>query len=72
MKYRMTIFPALEAGNFDIKFGFETAEQMITGKDIAAGLLLYLQDEAHVMKDYSNVFLLEEYIDGEWQEYEEF
>ena len=72
MKYRMTIYPALEAGNHTVKFGFETAEQMVVAKDVAAGLLLFLQDTAGVMRDYSNVFLLEEQIDGEWEEYEEF
>lgn len=72
MKYRMTIHPALEAGNHTVKFGFETAEQMIVAKDVAAGLLLFLQDTAGVMKDYSNVFFLEELVDGEWEEYEEF
>ncbi len=72
MKYRMTIHPALEAGNYAVKFGFETTEQMLVAKDVAAGLLLFLQDTAGVMKDYSNVFFLEHQIDGEWEEYEEF
>lgn len=72
MKYRMTIHPALEAGNHAVKFGFETAEQMVVAKDVAAALLLFLQDTAGVMKDYSNVFILEELVDGEWEEYEEF
>jgi hypothetical protein len=72
MKYRMTIHPALEAGNHTVKFGFETAEQMIVAKDVAAGLLLFLQDSAGVLEDYSNVFILEEHVNGEWEEYEEF
>lgn len=72
MKYRMTIHPALEAGNHTVKFGFETAEQMVVAKDVAAGLLLFLQDTAGVMEDYSNVFFLEELVDGEREEYEEF
>lgn len=72
MKYRMTIIPALEAGNHEVKFGFETAEQMLCAQEVAAGLLLFLQDTAGVMEDYSNVFILKEEIDGEWQEYEEF
>lgn len=72
MKYRMTIHPAIEAGNHTVRFGFETAEQMIVAKDVVAGLLLFLQDTAGVMKDYSNAFFLEELVDGEWEEYEEF
>lgn len=71
MKYRMIIHPALEAGNHVVKFGFETAEQMVVAKDVAAGLLLFLQDTAGVMNNYSNLFFLEELIDGEWEEYEE-
>lgn len=71
MNYRLTVYPALEAGNYVVNFGYQTADQMIYARDTVAGLLLYLQDEAEVMKDYSNVFLLEENIAGEWQEYEE-
>jgi len=71
MKYRMTIYPAIEHGNHAVKFGFETADQMVAAKDVVAGLLLFLQDTAGVMKDYSNVFCLEQLFDGEWEEYEE-
>ena len=72
MKYRMTIFPALEQGNKSVKFGYETAEQMETARDTAAGLILFMQDELQSMPDYSNAFVLEEQVNGEWEEYEEF
>ncbi len=72
MKYRMIVYPAVEAGNPSIRFGFETAEQMVVAKDTAAGLLLFMQDQAKVMDDYSNMFMLEELVSGEWEEYEEF
>lgn len=72
MKYKMTIIPALEAGKEAIVFTFETAEQMICAKNTAAELLLFLQKRPHVMKDYSNLFFLEERVNGEWEEYEEF
>ena len=72
MNYRMTIYPAIEAGDQSISFGFETAEQMVVAQDTTAGLLLFMQDQAKVMDDYSNAFLLEERINGEWEEYEEF
>jgi len=72
MNYRMTINPALEAGSKTITFSFETAEQMLVAQDVSAGLLLFLADQIKVMKDYANVFYLEERIDGEWVEYEEF
>jgi len=72
MRFRMTVHPALEAGSQYIEFGFETAEQMVVAKDTAADLLLFIQDQMKVMKDYSNVFILEEKIQGVWEECEEF
>ncbi len=72
MNYRMTVYPAVEAGNPSKKFGFETAEQMVVAKDTAVGLLLFMQDQAKVMEGYSNMFVLEEMVNGEWEEYEEF
>ena len=69
MKYRMTVNPALEHDHRDIVFHFETAEQMVVAKDVAASLLLFIQDDLKVMKDYSNSFELEELIDGEWEEW---
>ena len=72
MNYRMTVYPAIEASDQSIKFGFETAEQMVVAQDTAAGLLLFMQDQAKVMDDYSNIFLLEEKVNGEWEAYEEF
>jgi len=71
MNYRMTINPALEAGSTAITFSFETAEQMLIAQDVAADLLLFLADQIKVMKDYSNLFYLEERVDGEWVEYDE-
>jgi hypothetical protein len=72
MNYKMTVFPAIEAGNPSVRFLFETAEQMVCAKDTAAGLLLFMQDQAQVMDDYSNMFVLEEKVNGDWEEYEEF
>jgi hypothetical protein len=72
MKYRMHIYPAMEDSAHGITFTFETAEQMIVAKECCANLLLFVQDELKVMKDYSNSFELEEIIDGEWEEYEGF
>lgn len=72
MNFKMTIYPAIEAGNQSIEFLYETAEQMVMAKDTAARLLLFMQDQAKVMEDYSNLFLLEEKAGNEWEEYEEF
>jgi len=68
MKYRMTIYPAMEETNKSKIFLFEAIEQMIVAKDTAADLLLFLQDEIGVMPDYSNCFLLEEKVEGAWEE----
>ena len=72
MKYRLTITPAFEASRKYIELAFETAEQMIVSKDSCAALLLFIQDELGLMKPYSNMMVMEEFIDGEWEEYEEF
>lgn len=72
MKYRLTIFPALEMTGRGKSFIYETEEQMVVAKDTAATLLLFIQDDLKAMPDYSNSFEMEELIDGEWQEYEEF
>lgn len=72
MKYRLTIWPALEVVTQEIEFLFETAEQMLASKNTCADLLLFMQDKIKVMPDYSNTFDMEELIDGEWEEYEDF
>ncbi len=70
--YRLIVYPAMELTNKNKTFLFETAEQMTVSKDTLAHFLLFLQDEAKAMSDYSNCFLMEENIDGEWGEYYEY
>ncbi len=72
MNYRLTVYPAIELTSKSKEFLFDTAEQMVVSKDTLAYFLLFLQDEANVMPDYSNCFLMEENIDGEWEEYDEY
>lgn len=73
MKYRLTIYPALECDNNQpFEMIFETAAQMIVAKECAASLLLFLQDKICVMPDYSNAFVMEvRDSDGEWMEYDD-
>jgi hypothetical protein len=72
MNYRLTIYPALECGNKNMEMLFETADQMVAASKCAANLLLFLQDKIHVMKDYSNVFIMEvRDSDGVWFEYDD-
>jgi len=69
--FKLTIFPAVEAGHSSISFLYNTAEEMVASKDTSANLLIYIQDTVKVMGDYSNVFYMEVNVDGEWEEYEE-
>ena len=72
MNYRLTIYPAMELGNELYKiFTFETEGEMLTARDSMADLLLFLQDQAKVMHDYSNLFVLEQQLEGEWTDYKE-
>tara|TARA_R110002012_G_scaffold237555_1_gene411270 strand:- start:45 stop:296 length:252 start_codon:yes stop_codon:yes gene_type:complete len=74
-KFRLIIWPALEhnqnrADRFYKEFEFESSEKMVVAMNTAADLLLFIQTEPEVMKDYSNAFAMFEFIDGAWEEYE--
>lgn len=71
MDYKLTIHPALEAGEFWVISYFETKEELTAASDTASRLLLFMQDQAQVMEDYSNMFIEEQLIDGEWIELDE-
>jgi len=71
MNFRLNINPAFEAGTNWIENEYETRAELEAAKDIAANLLLFLQETIKVMKDYSNVFICQEKIDGEWMDIEE-
>lgn len=70
--YRLAIYPAFD---LDMKASmtkeFKTFDELLAAKDTAADLLLFMQDEMTIMKDYSNMFVEEVFIDGEWQELED-
>lgn len=70
-KYKLTIYPAVEVNLSGIKIDFNTKNEMLAVKSTCADLLLYLQDEIKVMKDYSNLFICEVFEDGEWLEIDE-
>ena len=73
-KFRLIIWPALELDirtkGFYKEFEFESSEKMVVAMNTAADLLLFIQTEPEVMQDYSNAFLMYEFIDGAWEEYE--
>ncbi len=58
--YKLTIYPAIEKNpEYKIEQEFKFKEDMDEAKNLAANLLLGLQDDLKVMEDYSNVFLAE-------------
>ena len=50
---------------------FKTKVELEAAAKACADLLLFLQDDLYVMEGYSNMFIKEEKIDGEWLELEE-
>ncbi len=71
-KYRLLICPAFEKDSSIFKvFKFKTKPEMMAASNCIADLLLYLQDELHVMSDYSNSLDHQELINGEWEQIEE-
>ena len=70
--YKLQIYPDFDNNrNKSISMLFTSIEELNAAKTMAANLLLFLQDDIKVMRDSSNVFLCEEFIDGEWEEMEE-
>ena len=70
MKNQLTIIPALEFSQESIVLQFETEQEMDAASDAVANTLLFMQDKLQVMDDYSNVFIKEQLVDGEWEEIE--
>jgi len=68
--FRLTINPAIEKTNKTIGFPFASKEEMEASSNNLADMLLFLQDSINVMPDYSNIFIREEFINGEWVEIE--
>lgn len=72
MNYRMTFYPVLVYENEAvIQKQYKTKEEAFAAVNACADMLLMLQDDLHLMADYSNMGGVEELIDGEWLEIEE-
>lgn len=71
-KFKLNVYPAIEASDKSISFLFETEEQMEVAKDCMANLLLFIQDDMKLMVDYSNEFEMQKFINDEWEEYDYF
>jgi len=59
MKYRLTVYPAIELANTWTTFLFETERELKSASDTVADMLLFLQDKVKLMDDYSNMFVKE-------------
>ena len=70
MKYRLTVIPALEKALTGKVFEYETEEELEAAANGIAIILLFLP-EIGAMSDYSNSFVKEYLIDGEWELLEE-
>ena len=72
LKYKLTIYPVTD---LDItacqEMQFNTRSEIKAARNACADLLLFLQDEITVMNDYSNMFIVEQLVDGEWEEVDE-
>jgi len=68
--FRLTINPAIEKGDNTFSCTYLTEEEVISAENYMANFLLFLQDELKVMPDYSNYFIKEKMVDGEWEEIE--
>jgi len=72
MNYRLAIYPAFDLDmGASIDFLFETLPELLAAEGSCSMLLIYLQDEITVMENYSNMFISERLVDGEWIEIEE-
>ena len=66
--FRLTIIPALEVSVEKISFTYSTSADLFKASNDMATLLLFIQDDIHAMPDHSNVFMKEEWINGEWED----
>ena len=69
MNFKLTVHPCLESA-FEAytSMKFETKQELLAAKNSCANLLLFLQDQLGAMDDESNMFICEQFIDGEWEE----
>lgn len=69
MKFRLTIYPCFDEcqETYD-SYLFETKLEMEAANNTCADLLLFMQDRAKIMEDYSNMFICEQKVGSEWVE----
>ena len=65
-QFKLTVYPALEIKDLWTIFKFETLEEMEAAAYGMSMLLIFIQDQAKLMGDYSNMFIREQLKNGEW------
>ena len=60
-KYRLTIYPDMDFNQNKYKeVEFDTLKEMLAAYNTTTDTLLFIQDDLNIMKDTSNMFILEE------------
>ena len=65
--FRVNFIPAMEVSSESIKLEFKSKGEAEQNKSSMADLLLFMHDNA-MMRYFSNVAWIEEFVDGEWEE----
>lgn len=70
MNFKLTISPAIEVVSPFIEFKFKTKVEAEAASNTCADLLLFMQDKAQIMDDYSNSFVISEknLVTGQWDD----
>ena len=71
-KYRLTIYPDMDFNQNKYKeVEFDTLKEMLAAYNTTTDTLLFIQDDLNIMKDTSNMFILEELVGGVYEEVDE-
>lgn len=68
MKFKLVIYPALDLGSISVEYKFETKKEMVAALDTCADLLIFMQDKAKIMDDFSNALIMYQFIENKWAE----
>lgn len=69
MEYKLIIHPDVYLNpNTFLSMKFETLVEMNAASNACANMLLFLQDDAKLMPDRANMFVLTRLVDGEYIE----
>ena len=61
----------MELDNNVFEQRFDTELELLAAAECCAKLLIFIQDEKKAMEDYSNIFIKEQLINGNWEEIDE-